>query len=121
MAGQCPFDVIRTIRMSDKMEIPNKLQISSLMRHLINERGWKSLWRGVGPALWRDVPFSGLYWIGAENFRSYFEVRQNFKNKFMSFSSSGFACYDEKIWNILLFASISKKLFIYSVLNYRTS
>lgn len=25
-----------------------------------------SLWRGVGPTLWRDVPFSGIYWASYE-------------------------------------------------------
>jgi len=31
--------------------------------------GAQSLWRGLGPTLWRDVPFSGIYWAGYESGR----------------------------------------------------
>ena len=26
-----------------------------------------ALWKGLGPTLWRDVPFSAVYWAGYEN------------------------------------------------------
>ncbi|KLT44999.1 mitochondrial carrier [Cutaneotrichosporon oleaginosum] len=36
------------------------------MLALVRAKGPAILWRGLGPTLWRDVPFSGLYWAGFE-------------------------------------------------------
>ena len=36
------------------------------MSHLVQSKGLTILWRGLGPTLWRDVPFSGIYWAGFE-------------------------------------------------------
>ena len=33
---------------------------------LARQHGNLHLWRGLGATLWRDVPFSGLYWAGYE-------------------------------------------------------
>ncbi|ETO14103.1 hypothetical protein RFI_23264 [Reticulomyxa filosa] len=40
---------------------------------LLNARaeGVRSLWKGVAPTLWRDVPFSGIYWMGYEFLKSH--------------------------------------------------
>lgn len=40
------------------------------LRTLVRSQGVQSLWRGLGPTLWRDVPFSGLYWANYEAWRS---------------------------------------------------
>ncbi|KAI9666439.1 MAG: hypothetical protein M1821_004375 [Bathelium mastoideum] len=36
------------------------------LRMMVGSEGYRSLWRGLSLTLWRDVPFSGLYWWGYE-------------------------------------------------------
>lgn len=40
------------------------------VREMVAAHGYVSLWRGLTLTLWRDVPFSGLYWWGYETIRS---------------------------------------------------
>ncbi|KAI1104598.1 mitochondrial carrier [Jackrogersella minutella] len=39
------------------------------IREMVHENGYRSLWRGLTLTLWRDVPFSGMYWFGYETIR----------------------------------------------------
>ena len=39
------------------------------LKELTQLQGYSSLWRGLTLTLWRDVPFSGLYWWGYEMVR----------------------------------------------------
>lgn len=34
--------------------------------HMTQAKGYSSLWRGLTLTMWRDVPFSGMYWWGYE-------------------------------------------------------
>ncbi|KAI0203719.1 mitochondrial carrier domain-containing protein [Astrocystis sublimbata] len=40
------------------------------IREMVAENGYRALWRGITMHLWRDVPFSGLYWLGYETIRN---------------------------------------------------
>lgn len=40
------------------------------IRDMVRANGYTSLWRGLTLTLWRDVPFSGIYWWGYESIRS---------------------------------------------------
>ena len=37
---------------------------------VVSAQGYSSLWRGLTLTMWRDVPFSGLYWWGYEAVRN---------------------------------------------------
>jgi solute carrier family 25, member 39/40 len=39
------------------------------VREMVSLHGYTSLWRGLTLTLWRDVPFSGIYWWGYESIR----------------------------------------------------
>lgn len=45
------------------------------MKLNLQEGGFLSLWKGLVPTLWRDVPFSGIYWMGYEYYKDYFIKR----------------------------------------------
>ncbi|PUU76576.1 mitochondrial carrier domain-containing protein [Tuber borchii] len=40
-------------------------------KNMVAKEGVKSLWRGLELTLWRDVPFSGVYWLGYETIKSF--------------------------------------------------
>ena len=42
------------------------------MVSMVSADGIGSLWRGLPPTLWRDVPFSGIYWFTYEALRGAF-------------------------------------------------
>ncbi|RPB22430.1 mitochondrial carrier [Terfezia boudieri ATCC MYA-4762] len=45
---------------------------------MVKSEGWTSLWRGLTLTLWRDVPFSGIYWFGYETIKKRLQA-QNFR------------------------------------------
>ncbi|CAG8443640.1 11247_t:CDS:2 [Ambispora leptoticha] len=70
------------------------------VKSMVRSYGIKSLWRGLGPTLWRDVPFSAIYWTGYESIRRNIHKRyymsddgrgesQEFKVAFISGAISG--------------------------------
>jgi solute carrier family 25 protein 39/40 len=71
-----PIEMFRTrlqATSSDRRQGPKKVsQFSATMRGMVNlvqDQGYRSLWRGLGLTLWRDVPFSAVYWYGYETLR----------------------------------------------------
>ena len=47
------------------------------LRKMVHAQGYTSLWRGLTLTMWRDVPFSGIYWWGYEAMRNVFsDLRQ---------------------------------------------
>jgi solute carrier family 25, member 39/40 len=73
-----PLELIRTNLQSTPISPNNPNTLRSVLtsiRTLVREQGARSLWRGLGPTLWRDVPFSGIYWAGYEGWKKYFTQR----------------------------------------------
>jgi solute carrier family 25 protein 39/40 len=67
-----PVELIRT-RMqaaSGASTTNHLLETFNGIRSMVDIHGYTSLWRGLTLTLWRDVPFSALYWWGYESIRS---------------------------------------------------
>jgi solute carrier family 25 protein 39/40 len=73
-----PLELIRTNLQSTPLssDSPHTLRsVLTSVRALVRDQGVKYLWRGVGPTLWRDVPFSGIYWASYEGWKNAFARR----------------------------------------------
>ena len=44
-------------------------QRNASIRHIVKQEGIRALYRGLAPTLWRDVPFSAIYWWVIEELR----------------------------------------------------
>ncbi|CAM9592781.1 unnamed protein product [Ectocarpus fasciculatus] len=51
-------------------EIPLVGSVGRDLTKVFQEEGMAALWRGVGTTMWRDVPFSMVYWLGYENLKA---------------------------------------------------
>ena len=70
-----PMELVRTNLQATPLspDNPNTFRSTlSSIRSLIHQQGWRCLWRGLSPTLWRDVPFSGIYWSGYEAWKRLF-------------------------------------------------
>ena len=73
-----PLELIRTNLQSTPRlpDTPHTLRsVLGSLRGLVHANGIRHLWRGLGPTLWRDVPFSGLYWASYEGLKRRLEQR----------------------------------------------
>lgn len=43
------------------------------IQDMVKVQGFRSLWKGLSPTLWRDVPFSAFYWLGYERIKHFFK------------------------------------------------
>lgn len=86
-----PLELIRTKLQSQKQSYR---ELTDCIRSAVQSEGWWSLWRGLGPTLLRDVPFSAMYWYNYEKGKSWlcerYNTREpNFTITFMSGAASG--------------------------------
>ena len=67
-----PLELVRTNLQSTPPSPDNPHTLRSVLSSIHNvtrSQGLSSLWRGLGPTLWRDVPFSGIYWASYERLK----------------------------------------------------
>lgn len=64
-----PLELIRTKLQSQKQSYR---ELTDIIRSAVAAEGWLSLWRGLGPTLLRDVPFSAMYWYNYERAKTFF-------------------------------------------------
>jgi len=73
-----PLELIRTNLQSTPRlpDTPHTLRsVLDSLKGLVRANGIQHLWRGLGPTLWRDVPFSGVYWASYEGMKRRLEQR----------------------------------------------
>ncbi|XP_053309298.1 probable mitochondrial glutathione transporter SLC25A39 [Spea bombifrons] len=58
-----PLELIRTKMQSRQLSY---MELGACLRSSVSQDGWLSLWKGWGPTVLRDVPFSALYWFNYE-------------------------------------------------------
>ncbi|XP_041649426.1 solute carrier family 25 member 40 [Cheilinus undulatus] len=71
-----PLELIRTKLQSQKQSYR---ELIVCIRSAVETEGWLSLWRGLGPTLLRDVPFSAMYWYNYEKTKGRLCERYNTK------------------------------------------
>ncbi|RZC39707.1 solute carrier family 25 member 40, partial [Asbolus verrucosus] len=62
-----PLELIRTKMQSKKLTYS---EIRESLRSLVQQSGVFGLWKGIFPTLYRDVPFSAIYWMNYEFMKS---------------------------------------------------
>ncbi|KAI9599108.1 mitochondrial carrier domain-containing protein [Syncephalis fuscata] len=92
-----PMELVRT-RMQSYGESRNLRGVVRDVRQMTQREGLRSLWRGLAPTLWRDVPFSAVYWLGYEsikkalvqnNYRETTSIFNEFQYAFIAGATSG--------------------------------
>lgn len=58
-----PVELLRT-----QLQAQHSHSRTSLVA-LVRTLRWSTAWKGLPPTLWRDVPFSGIYWAGYEGIK----------------------------------------------------
>ena len=86
-----PVEMIRTKVQSEHLYYS---QVFTATKQMVKSQGFLSLYKGLGPTLLRDVPFSALYWGGYETLKASIIVQTghsklNFLESFMAGATSG--------------------------------
>ncbi|XP_065053069.1 probable mitochondrial glutathione transporter SLC25A40 [Rhopilema esculentum] len=86
VAAISPIEMVRTKLQSKKGY--KYTEVFSVIKNAIRQEGILCLWRGMGPTLLRDVPFSAFYWSAYELMKARYE-EPTFGTTFAAGASSG--------------------------------
>ena len=64
-----PIEMFRTRMQASRSAGSHFAETVQGIGEMVASHGYTSLWRGLTLTLWRDVPFSGVYWWGYETIR----------------------------------------------------
>lgn len=84
-----PIELVKTRMQSFQGEKSFTIVVRSV-HDMVRRSGLRSLWNGVTLTLWRDVPFSSIYWLFVEAIRQSFPVAQNHRDKVIESCTAGF-------------------------------
>ncbi|KAF8311007.1 mitochondrial carrier [Clavulina sp. PMI_390] len=69
-----PLELLRTRLQATPAEPGHPRTLTNTLRDIhsmVRVEGLRALWRGLSTTLWRDVPFSGIYWMIYESSKPY--------------------------------------------------
>ena len=85
-----PLELLRTrIQASSNSSYRH---IYGSIKTLVYENGFKSLWRGLSSTLWRDVPFSAIYWFSYEKTFTLLKTNRLIDSDFLNSFTCGCLC-----------------------------
>lgn len=85
-----PLELLRTTLQSTPANPLRPHTFSTVLsatRMLVASDGPTALWRGLVPTLWRDVPFSGVYWASYEAWKGVFRRNTSLSIPLVAFIS----------------------------------
>ena len=73
-----PIEMLRTRMQATSTREKGVMRVTmGGLRDMVSNEGYHTLWRGLTLTLWRDVPFSALYWWGYEYGRNQLKVARH--------------------------------------------
>ncbi|KAI9481660.1 MAG: mitochondrial carrier domain-containing protein [Benjaminiella poitrasii] len=87
-----PIELFRT-RLQAATAVHDFKHVMEGVKKMVLQDGMQALWRGLPPTLWRDVPFSAIYWMGYEQMKyaleSHYDGLGELQLSFLSGALSG--------------------------------
>jgi len=72
-----PFELLRTRQAAEVGRNVKAVGLIQEFRIIVQKEGYGALYRGLAPTLWRDVPFSAVYWVSIEGLRGMWKERSS--------------------------------------------